>query len=169
MSIRIITRTLTFVLLCVAQVLICNHIHFLGYATPLLVIYFIVTARNDEARSLLLAEAFLIGLVMDISTNTPGMASAAFTLTALIAPLLLQHIADPERIDDTFSPSVKEMGWWRFMAYALVITLLSSTVYYLIAWFSFAAFSEVILNTVGSTATTLLLIAACERVRSKQA
>lgn len=169
MSIRIITRTLTFVLLWVVQVLICNHIHLLGYATPLLVIYFIITARNDEPRSLLLLESFFLGLAMDISTNTPGMAAAAFTLTAFEAPWLLRHIADPDRIDDTFSPSVAEMGWWRFMVYSLAIVLLSCMTYYMIAWFSFAALSEVLLNTIGSTITTLILVAACERLRSKHA
>lgn len=168
MSTRIFSRTLVFFLLLGAQILICNHIHLFGYATPLVVVYFLITMRNDEPRSLQLLEAFLIGLGMDISTNTPGMASAAFTLTALLSPIALRHIADPDRIDDTYSPSVKEMGWWRFLFYALVITGMACTAYYIISWFTFAAFSEVILNTLGSTLTSLLLIAACERIRRKQ-
>lgn len=168
MSISILTRAFAFLTLWLVQVMVCNHIHIMGYASPLIVVYLIITARNNAPRSLMLIEAFLIGLLTDISTNTPGMAAAAFTLTAFFAPALLRHIADPDKLEEDFTPSVKEMGWWRFLFYAFAMTFSTCMVYYLLAWFSFADFKEVILNTLGSTLTTLILIAACERIRLKR-
>lgn len=167
MSTKIIYRTVLFVVLLLLQVLVFNHIHLLGYATPLMVVYYLVLTPNDEDRSLLLLQCFLLGLAMDISTNTPGMAAAALTFSGLIAPRLLSLIATPDRPDDTFTPSVREMGWSAFMFYAFTVTLVFVASYYLIAWFTFAQMHGLLLNIVGSTLLTLLLIAIFERVHYK--
>lgn len=167
MSTKIIYRIALFVVLLLLQILVFNHIHLLGYATPLMVVYYLVLAPNDEDRSLLMLQCFLLGLAMDISTSTPGMAAAALTFSGLLAPRLLNLIATPDRPDDTFAPSAREMGWSSFMFYATAVTLVFVACYYIIAWFTFTQMHGLLLNIVGSTLLTLLLIAIFERVHYK--
>ncbi|MCQ2266620.1 MAG: rod shape-determining protein MreD [Bacteroidaceae bacterium] len=164
MSTKILYRIALFVVLLLLQILVFNHIHLLGFATPLMVVYYLVLAPNDEDRSLLMLQCFLLGLAMDISTSTPGMAAAALTLSGLVAPRLLSLIATPDRPDDTFTPSAREMGWGSFMFYASVVTLVFVVSYYLIAWFTFSQMHSLLLNIAGSTLLTLMLIAVFERV-----
>lgn len=167
MNVRIITRILLLIGLLLFQVLIGNHIHLLGYATPLVVVYLLIVTPNDEPRWRMLLESFIIGLGMDITTNTPGMAAASMTLAALFTPTLLRITADPDRPDDVFVPSVKEMGWTGFMLYASLVTLSFTVPYYVIAWFTFSEMSSLLLSTIGSTVLTLLLVFFAERIHSK--
>ena len=47
MKIEMVNRLVMFVSLLVAQVLILNHVHFLGVGTPLLYVYFAITFRRN--------------------------------------------------------------------------------------------------------------------------
>ena len=47
MNIEIIKQFLTFIILCLAQALVLNHINLFGCATPLLYVYFILLFRHD--------------------------------------------------------------------------------------------------------------------------
>lgn len=167
MSPRILSRALLLLVLLLVQVLLCNHIHLLGYATPFVLIYPILIASSDESRALLLTEAFGLGLVMDVSTNTPGMASAALTLVAFVVPFLLPLLSNPERPDDAFVPSAREMGWGIFLAYAFVLSLIFCAAYYLIAWFTFSHMPGLLMDIVGSTLLSTGLLAALETIHGK--
>lgn len=63
-----------FVVLVLAQVLILNNIHFLRVATPFLYLYFILKLPVGISRTNVVFFSFLIGLVIDIFSNTPGIA-----------------------------------------------------------------------------------------------
>ena len=59
-----------FVFLVLLQVLVLNHVHILGYATPMLYIYYILILNAETPRKSLLLQAFFIGLCIDIFSNT---------------------------------------------------------------------------------------------------
>lgn len=46
MNINFLKRLLLFLVLLVAQVLVLNHIHLFGYATPMLYIYFVISFQR---------------------------------------------------------------------------------------------------------------------------
>lgn len=164
MNTTILYRVVLFIALLALQVLVCNHIHLLGYATPLIMVYYIIVTPYSWPRWALLLEAFLMGLLVDVSTNTPGIEAAAFTLTAILAPVALRYIADPEKLDEIFVPSAKEMGWMSYIFYTSIVTLLFITTYYLIQWFTFSAHG-MFLHILGSATLTILLLIAIERIR----
>ena len=67
-------KTLSFfIVLLLVQVLVFNHIHLFGYATPLLYVYFVLSARRGFPKWALLLWAFLLGLSVDVFSNTPGL------------------------------------------------------------------------------------------------
>lgn len=167
MNISTLLRISLFMALLAVQALVLNHIHLLGHATPLMMVYFLMLASSDTQRSLLLAEGFIAGLLMDLTTSTPGMAAFAMTLTAFIQPTLLNRIADTDRPDERFTPSVVTMGWSKFMTYATIVTLVFILTYFLLAWFTFDHLHGFLLDILGCSLITLLLIAALECIHAK--
>ena len=77
-----------FVVLVLIQALILNNIHFLRIATPFLYLYFIIKMPVGTSRDLVVLFSFLIGLVIDMFSNTPGNQSAASTLAGIIPETL---------------------------------------------------------------------------------
>lgn len=84
MKIEAIRHLFTFIVLCLVQVLVLNHINLLGCATPLLYIYFIMLFRRGFPQWGILLWSFLIGLCIDMFSNTPGVAAASATFLGLL-------------------------------------------------------------------------------------
>uniref|UniRef100_UPI003FED4358 rod shape-determining protein MreD n=1 Tax=Phocaeicola sp. TaxID=2773926 RepID=UPI003FED4358 len=95
-----IKQTLWFLALVLVQVLVFNHIHVAGYATPFIYIYFLLMLNLDTKRNTLLLAGFLLGLVIDMFANTPGMNAAATTLLEFLRPWLISHIVPRDNTDD---------------------------------------------------------------------
>lgn len=79
-----------FVVLVLIQALILNNIHFLRIATPFLYLYFIIKMPVGTSRDLVVLFSFLIGLVIDMFSNTHGMHAAACTLAGFIREPLIR-------------------------------------------------------------------------------
>ena len=79
-----------FVGLVLFQVLVLNHVHIVGYATPFLYIFLILKFESSVSRNALMLWAFFLGLVIDVFSDTPGMNAAATVLLAFLRPLLLR-------------------------------------------------------------------------------
>ncbi len=84
----IINRVIMFVVLLLVQVLILNRVWLFNVATPLLYVYFVVSFPRNSAKGEVLAWSFALGLMVDLFSNTPGMASGTMTLVALLQPYL---------------------------------------------------------------------------------
>ena len=69
-----------FVVFVLIQVLVLNNIHFLRIATPFLYLYFILKMPVGVSRAQVVFFSFLVGFVIDLFSNTPGMHAAACTL-----------------------------------------------------------------------------------------
>ncbi|MCQ2205230.1 MAG: rod shape-determining protein MreD [Bacteroidaceae bacterium] len=162
MSTQTLSRLGLFLGLLFLQALVLCQIRLLGCCMPMLALFYLVLTPSRQNRSLTLAEAFLMGLGIDITLSTPGMAAAALTLTAFVAPYLVQLFADPERPDEDFIPSSKGMGWLSFLTYAALLTLIFCTAYFFIEWCTFSQMTRLLLSIAGSTLLTLLLIVLAE-------
>ena len=86
----IINRLIMFVTLLLVQVLVLNHVWLFNVATPLLYVFFVITFPRNSAKGEVLAWSFCLGLMVDLFSNTPGMASGTMTLVALLQPYLLE-------------------------------------------------------------------------------
>ena len=86
----ILTNIIRFVSLVLLQVLLLNHINFLGYINPYLYILFIIIYPLDGNRSLLIFLSFLLGLSVDFFGDSGGIHAAACALIAYMRPLILK-------------------------------------------------------------------------------
>lgn len=161
-----ISRIVWFVMLLLLQALVFNHVHIFGYATPMPYIYFLLILPSATPRWLYVLLGFLLGLSVDLFTNTPGMAAGALCLSGLVTPWLLKAFA-PKDDNDSFVPSHKIMEWSSFMKYVLFSVLIYCVAFFVLEAFSFFDWQILLINIAGSTLLTTLFIVAMELIRTK--
>ena len=156
------------ILLLAMQVLIFNHVHICGYATPMICVYFLLIMPLSTPRWALLLWGFAIGLVQDMFANTPGMMAATLTMVGLVQPKMLTFIGGVDEEDnkeDETAPSIARIGMFPFLRYALCGILLQCTVFYLLETFSFFSIADTLINIAGSTLFSLLIIWFIDSIR----
>ena len=105
MSLNFLRNIVFIIVLLLAQTLLLNHISVFGCATPLLYVYFALTVQRGEAKWATLLWCFFMGLLVDIFTNTPGVAAASMTLVGFLQPYVVELFAPRDSADDLRPPS----------------------------------------------------------------
>lgn len=85
-----INNILRFIILVLAQALIFNHINFIGYVNPFPYLLFILLFPINNNRSLFLFLSFMLGLLVDIFSDSGGVHAAACVTIAFIRPAVLK-------------------------------------------------------------------------------
>ena len=160
-------RTEWFAGLVLLQVLVLNHMHITGYATPFFFIYFILKYNSGVSRNVLMIWAFLLGLSVDIFGNTPGMNAAAATLLAFMRGPILRLVTLRDSVED-FEPGIKSMGFSPFFRYILLCTFLFCTILLVIDTFSFFNLSVLLLKILTDASITIVCILCAEAIRRKK-
>lgn len=83
-------HTIRFIVLVFAQVIIFNHINFLGYINPYPYILFIILYPVKNNRMLFLLLSFILGLTIDMFLDSGGMHAAASLVVAYARPIFLK-------------------------------------------------------------------------------
>ncbi|WP_074761209.1 rod shape-determining protein MreD [Xylanibacter ruminicola] len=166
MKIELINRLVMFVALLLAQVLILNHVHLLGVGTPLLYVYFAITFRRNFPKWLVLVSCFLLGLLIDVFSNTPGLAASTMTLVALAQTYLIDLVAPRDSAED-LEASAKVLGLSKFVTLSALLTLLYCLVFFALEAFNFFDVLLWLARSVISFVLTMVLILAVESVRSR--
>ncbi len=81
-----------FIILILVQVMILNHINFLGFLNPYIYIIFILLAPININKSLFLLVSFLLGLTIDMFGDSGGVHAAACTVIAFFRPVALSSV-----------------------------------------------------------------------------
>ena len=155
-----------FVSLLVVQVLILNHVHFLGVGTPLLYVYFAITFRRSFPKWLVLVSCFLLGLMVDTFSNTPGLASSVMTITGVAQCYLMELIAPRDSAED-MAASMKTLGFSKFSTLSGLLTLLYCMLFFALEAFNFFDILMWLARSLVSAVLTMVLILAIESVRSR--
>ena len=88
---EILINTARFLVLILIQVVLLDHINFLGYVNPYLYIFFILMYPLTGNKSLLILLSFLLGLSIDMCSNSGGIHAGASVFIAWIRPLVLKY------------------------------------------------------------------------------
>ena len=161
MAIELLNRLIMFVALWLAQVLILNRIHLFDVATPLLYVFFVITFRRSSPKWQILLWCFALGLLIDVFSNTPGLAAASLTVIAAIQPYYLELYV-PRDSADNLQPSLRALGPLKYTYYVLPLVLVYCLLFYTLEMLSFSNVLYWLLCVVSSTALTLLLIFTVE-------
>ena len=164
MSIDLIRRIGMMILFTLVQAHILNHIHLFNVATPLVYVYFILLFPRNHQRWLSILLAFILGLILDSFSNTPGETAFALTLTAFLQPYVLELYLERDDSDD-FSPSMTNMGFVKYSTYVLLLTFVFSFTLFSLEAFSFFNWIQWLLCILGSWGVTSVMIIAIDSVR----
>jgi rod shape-determining protein MreD len=166
MNIELLKRILTFIILCLVQALVLNHICLFGCATPLLYVYLVMTFRRNQPKWSLLLWCFAMGLIMDMFSNTPGVASASMTLVGLLQPYILGMFIQRDSPDD-LEPSIKSIGLTSYLYFSIIIVLLYCLTFFTLEAFSFFNWLQWIECIGGSTLLTVILILVIDNIKKR--
>lgn len=166
MSVDFFKRLGWFVVLCMAQVLILNHIHLFDIAIPLLYVYFTITFRRGTPKWMILLWSFALGLAIDVFSNTPGLASGSLTLIAAIQPYLLELFVPRDSMEN-LEVSISSLGVGKFITFSAVLLVVYCLVFFALEAFSFYNWEYWLVCAGASSLLTFVLMMAIESVRAK--
>lgn len=155
-----VKRLVRMIVVLIAQVLLLNHMHLLGYATPIFLGYMIMPFKRGTNRVELLFWGFFTGLIFDMFSNTAGMGAGSLTLLAMMQPSLLNLFVPNDAAED-FAPTIRVIGFWKYTLYSLMGMSIVNVMFYALDAFSIANW-QLTLSAIGIstlTATFLCIVA----------
>ena len=166
MNVELMKGIVAFAILVLAQALVLNHIHLFHFATPMLYIYLVLLFRRGYPRWAVIALSFIMGLCVDIFSNTPGVAAGSMTFVGLLQPYLLELFVPRDSPEDLW-PSMRTLGVGKFMAYSSICVLVFIVLFYSLETFNFFNWLQWLEYIGGSFAITMIILLVIENFRSK--
>ena len=166
MNIESLREALIFVVLLLIQVLVFNHVHLFNCATPLLYIYVALLFPHNTPRWVALISCFVMGFLVDIFSNTPGVSMASLTFLGLIQPLVLKLFLQHDSADD-MKPSMRTLGIGRFVYYTILMVFVYCLLFFTLETFNFFNWIQWLESIVGSSIITIILILTLANFRSR--
>ena len=158
MTNTIIRYTLLFIICVLLQALIFNKIILFHIAVPIIFIYFILRLPINLKLTYVFTLAFLLGLIVDIFSDTPGVNALTCTLVAALrVPIYFAYMTK----DDTtirLTPCVSTMGLMEYSKYLFTFILIYCIIAFSIEYFSFADVKDIVIMSAGSSALTFILL-----------
>jgi rod shape-determining protein MreD len=140
------------------QVLILNRISLFGYGIPFVYIYFVLKLPLGYNRGLTAFLGFLVGFIIDLFCNTPGLNAAATTLIGFVSRPVQKLFFTVDDYNDQM-PSISSLGF-AYVKYMFLLVLVHHV--FLISVESFSYFNpQILLLRIGISVllTSLLLFA----------
>ncbi len=157
---------LLFVVLVLAQVTIFNHIWLFGMAMPLVFIYFIISLPVTTPVNWTLTLGFLIGLSVDVFSNTAGLNALSCTiLSGLRRPILRLYLPREEDMTNPI-PSIRSTGAGSYTKYVLTMTMTYCLVYFTVDSAGFFNIGTMSVRILASTVLTFLMLLALASIVS---
>ena len=146
-----------FVVLVAVQVLFLNQIQFSGFINPYIYILFIMLLPLNSPRYAVLLLAFIIGLVVDVFSNTLGMHTAAAVFIAYLRPLIIRAITNREEELNDY-PGLVQTGVIWFVTYTAIMVVIHHAVLFYLEVFSFHNFFSTLYRVFLSSIFSIFVI-----------
>lgn len=153
----IIQNIVRFVVLVPVQVLVLNNIQFLGFINPYIYVLFILSLPVRTSRWLVLILSFVLGIAIDIFSNTLGLHAFACVLIAFLRGPFIKLFAGTEE-NVNYTPSFATFGISAYIKYVVFMVLTHHFTLYFLEVFSFAHFQDTLLRAFISSLTSMAVI-----------
>ncbi len=150
-----IRNSIRFVVLILLQVLLFNQINLFGYVNPYIYLLFIILYPIMENRAAFIFTSFLLGLVIDIFSDSGGIHAAACVSVAYIRPAILRFAFGINYEFQAVHLSKTPLAQ-RF-TYLAIIILVHHLIIFSLDFFSFTHILSILNRTLLSGAFTLIL------------
>ena len=144
-----------FFLLLTSQIVIFNNIDLFGYLNPFPYILFVILYPVNGNKPMLIISSFLLGITMDLFSNSGGVHAASCLILAYSRPYLfkfafgLSYEYQTVRINDVLTPE-------RF-SFLLLAVIVHHFTLFILEVFQLSSLWDILLRTILGTVFTLLL------------
>ncbi len=155
----ILSHISRFIAVVLLQVLLFNHIFFLGYMNPYLYIIFLLYLPVSIYRGSILVIGFILGLCIDVFENSGGIHAAATTVLAYLRISLLKIAGYRHRTDtDIKDIRVKNLSFTVFLFYASAGIFIHHFSMFILETFDWRDIGLVLIRTIYSSLFTLFFV-----------
>ncbi|MFK5981666.1 MAG: rod shape-determining protein MreD [Flavobacteriaceae bacterium] len=155
-----------FLILVLTQVLLLNHVDFLGYINPYLYILFILVFPITGNKSLLIILSFLLGLTIDFFSDSGGIHAAASVFIAFIRPVVLKYSFGISYEYNTIKVSNAEFG--QRIIYVVSMVFIHHFILFLLEIFNVNQILLILKSTLFSGIFSTILILSTITIFSKK-
>lgn len=155
---EVIKNSIRFVFLVLFQVLILNNIQLSGYLNPFLYVLFILMLPFQTPKWLVLILAFLVGISVDMFSDTGGLHAAASVFMAFLRQPVLKLISPRDGYDVVQSPTVQQFGFGWFFSYAGILIFTHHLFLFYMETFHLAGFFSTLFRVILSSLFSLTLV-----------
>jgi rod shape-determining protein MreD len=147
-----------FVVIVLLQVFIFNNIEISGFINPYFYIIFILLLPIGTPASLVLLLGFLLGLSIDIFSETIGMHTAATVFIAFIRPFILKFFAPHDGYQSGSLPRISFYGLPWFIKYTTILVFSHHLILFYIEMFRMQDFFFTLFRVILSSIFTITFI-----------
>ncbi len=146
-----------FIFLVLTQIMILNQVEFSGYANPYLYILFVLLLPLNTPRYILLLSSFLIGIVIDLFSNSMGIHAAATVFIAFIRPAVIKVISTrDEELSEYPGLHQNKFSW--FLKYTSVLVIIHHFILFYLEVFTLKGFFTTFLRIIVSSVFSIFII-----------
>ncbi len=144
-----------FFILLSLQVIVFNNINLFGFISPFPYILFIILYPVNGNKSGLLVASFLLGIILDMFSNSGGIHTTASLLLAYFRPSIFKFAFGVSyeyqtiKLNDTLTPE-------RF-SFLLVAVVLHHLILFIFEAFQFSLLWDILIRTLLSSIVTLTI------------
>ncbi len=144
-----------FIILLSLQVIVFNNINLFGFISPFPYILFIILYPVNGNKSGLLVASFLLGIILDMFSNSGGIHTTACLFLAYFRPSIFKFAFGVSyeyqtiKLNDTLTPE-------RF-SFLLVAVVLHHLVLFIFEAFQFSLLWDILIRTLLSSIVTLII------------
>lgn len=151
----ILSYSIRFIVLVLVQVLILNQINFLGSINPYLYVIFICLFQVNNNRMVFLLLSFLLGLTIDVFSDSGGVHAAASVTIAFIRPVVLKFCFGSVYEHQTIK--FKNVDFGAKIFYFIILVLIHHLILFSLEIFNLSEILLILKKTLFSGIFTILL------------
>jgi len=107
---------------------------------------------------IVLVSSFLMGISIDMFSDSPGLHASASVFIAFIRPGIINLLSPKEAFEAGAYPGIRFFSLKWFLSYSLILVLIHHSILFYLEMFSFRDFFYTLLCVLASSTSTLLLI-----------
>lgn len=158
MGIEILRIVFRFLILVLVQVTFLNNIRLGGYINPYIYVLFVMLLPVHVPKALLLVLSFVLGLIVDVFSNTMGLHAAATVFLGFVRPGVLRALSPREGYEADSSPTISQMGLQWFFIYSITMVLSHHVVLFFLEVFRVSEFFSTLTRALLSSIATIIVI-----------
>ncbi len=155
---EVVTNGLRFLFLVLLQGLVLDRVELGGFVDPYLYVLFLLMLPFETPDWLGLILAFILGICVDVFSDTLGMHASASVTLAFIRPFVLRAMEPREGYETGMRPTIGRMGFGWIFSYAGLLILIHHVWLHFVEVFRFERFFMTLWRSLLSASLTLSLV-----------